>query len=83
MKCLGLSKSERIEILQEAYSLTGRLLTNKRERLEWELGNFIAYKNGKTFYKERSDDPSFDAHLESQETSLDFTKEVLYDSVFG
>ncbi len=82
MKDLGLYKPERKDVLKTAYSLWGRL-TGKREKLEWELGNFLLPINGKTFYKERSGDPYFDAHFDSQEVSTDFARDVLYESVFG
>ncbi len=83
MKDLGLYKHERKEILRGAYSPIARLFTTKREKLEWELGNFTQGNQGETFYRERSGNPYFDSHFDSKEVAQNFTKGVIYDAVFG
>lgn len=79
LKNLGLYKHDRGEILKEVYSLKSRFFTSRPERLEYELGNFIAYNNGKTFYQKRSESLTVDA----TETDLRFRKDVIYDAIFG
>lgn len=82
MRKMGLEREEVNEILDRTYSLTGRLL-GRRTRLERELGKFIAYNNGKTFYQDRPEDKDTCSREYSREVSSDFTKRVLYRIIFG